>query len=159
MKLLFMFVILMTTGLVGAAERSSEYTDLTRCRMSESSESDPDAEIDSFRSICPKFAGMRVNLVGSDARSWIVLKRGEVEIDLREPLLSGAGALTAFPTVVGKKLEWRLTGGKPTAVIVRMGETPASRSILVVVGVAGDRAVLLGTSLSNTHARRIADSF
>jgi hypothetical protein len=65
---------------------------------------------DSFESICPGRDGMRVISEGGDARSWISLVPRGAKSDQ---------GTRSFPQITGKRLEWRYSGSKLVALIVR----------------------------------------
>lgn len=102
----------------------SAYTSLDdkECNLLTSSETDPEAQIDYFSSICPGRDGYQVKLLGGDIRSWIgLLKPGQAYddgVDFYAPLMVGAEG--HFPNVQGTKLEWRYADGKLVAFILRM---------------------------------------
>lgn len=99
---------------------TSAYTDLAKCKTTDSSEMHPGDNPDFFASTCPSFGGYRIELNGSDARSWVVLKRGALQWDTRN---IGADQLSGhFPQVAAKVIEWRTRPGskEPHALIVRL---------------------------------------
>ena len=139
----------------------SVYTSLKECRIIESSEQEADAEIDYFSMECPGREGYRIFHDGEDARSWLVIKRGEATvIDLYDDVMRNEPG--AFPFVSGEVAEWRYKGESLIALIFRIAgsdlETDKLKSELMVVRLDGKKSCVIGTSTSNEKAREIADN-
>lgn len=153
---------LLSFASIASDKFTSGYSDLEDCKVLESSENDPNAEMDYFRSLCPGRDKIKVFIVGGDARSWLELEIKGKKVDLYEGLLSAGSSLGVFPYVSGKKLEWRYKGGSLHALIVRMGasdpETNHPKSGLVVLRVKGNSVKVIGLANTNEDARKIADS-
>ncbi len=172
---LAVLALLIPTLSFAAPKFDSAYTSLENkdCQVLDSSEMNPNAEIDYFDSVCPGRDGYEVKLLGGDSRSWIgLLKKGEAYSDGAEfhaPLFRGTEGY--FPNVQGTKLEWRYADGKLVAFILRMTaqdieDYEKSNENLVVLRV--DTSDLSKTCLvgsvnvakvkkSNEAARAIAD--
>ena len=160
---------------IAAPVATSAYTSLEDkdCNYITSSNDDPDAEIDYFKSICPGRDGYLVKLAGGDIRSWVGLlapgQKYDEANDFYGPLMEGS--LGQFPNVQGSKLEWRYSDGKLVAFILRMiAQDPEDyeKSIETLVVVRVDtadlsKACLAGsvdvkkTPNANVAARAIAD--
>ncbi|MEN8214451.1 MAG: hypothetical protein ABFR19_08825 [Pseudomonadota bacterium] len=139
----------------------SVYTSLKECRIIESSEQEADPEIDHFTAECPAREDYRLIHMGEDARSWIVLKRGEeTVIDLYDDVMQNQPG--AFPFVSGDVAEWRYQDGSLVALIFRIAgsdlETDELKSRLMVVRFDANRACMIGVAVANEKAREIADS-
>ena len=163
LTLLFFFIIttMSFSSLAKNANYTSDYTPLEKCRVIESSDNDPEAQIDYFTEECPGKDGYRIFHEGGDLRSWIVIKQGnKVIADLLQAVMQNAPG--PFPYVSGKVMEWRSLGKTPIAIIFRIAgtnETGAqTKSKLLVVRLTGENACLIGTTTSNKEARKIADS-
>jgi hypothetical protein len=72
-------------------------------------------KLDQFTSICPGRDKMKVSWSGFDARDWISLTSKGKTADFM--------VWKGFGGVSGKKLEWRYSGSKLVALIVRMERT------------------------------------
>ncbi len=134
---------------------SSRYTmlDLRRCRTLERIE-----EGESVRLRCPGLAGIPLFVNSGDGRS---------EID------AGAddGVWESMPgfNTIGERVEWRLAGGRPFAIIYRLRlsatENAPAGSVLIVeaigrgAGMTGCRLGLVDGALpdANARARALAD--
>jgi hypothetical protein len=145
------------------ADYSSVYTPLEKCRVIESSDNNPVAQIDYFTEECPGKDHYRVFHQGGDLRSWIVVKKDdEIVIDLYNEVMQNAPG--SFAGVFGKKMEWRYLGKTPIAIIFRIAGSDytdtgiKNKSKLLVVRLAGENACVIGTTTSNEEARKIADS-
>lgn len=106
-----------------ASGPTSAYTDLSKCKITDSSEQhlgEADANPDFFESTCSNFSGYRILHNGSDARSWLVIKRGGLNWDTRNGLSDTVPG--HFPQIAGKMIEWRLAPGakEPYALILRI---------------------------------------
>src|SRR6516162_4374191 len=75
---------------------------------------------DSFESVCPGHNKMRVSWSGFDDRDWISLTSKGSTVDFK--VWKGFGGIS------GKKLEWRYSGSKLVALIVRMEKTDLETS-------------------------------
>jgi hypothetical protein len=153
-----------TFGALAEPTARSEYTSLDNkdCKMRwRATREDP--ESDSFESICPSRDGFCVILEGGDSRSWIgLLPHGAKYDDGVQFHSSGI-----FPSVEGRRLEWRYHGPKLVALIVRMwrqDETdprnPKGIAELMVLRVdlsKLDQTCEIGRATSNEEARIIAD--
>lgn len=134
---------------------SSRYTmlDLRRCRMLETI---PEGE--SVRRRCPGLAGIKLFVNEGDGRSEIDAGFDDGEWE----------SLPAFNTV-GDRIEWRLSGGRPFAIIYRLRtaateSAPAGSTLIVErigrgTGAPGCRIGLVDGALpdANVRARALAD--
>jgi hypothetical protein len=160
--LFFLITTTMSFSLLAKSTNySSDYTPLEKCRVIESSDNDPDAEIDSFSQECPGKNNYRIFHEGGDLRSWIVVKKGnEIVINLYNEVMQNAPG--TFPYVSGKVMEWRYLGKTPIAIIFRIAGSndtdTKTKSKLLVVRLSGEKACVIGTTTSNVEARKIADS-
>ncbi len=133
------------------------------------SESDKDAQIDSFSNICPGFAGFELIHLGGDLRSWLKLRKGKTETELNGFLnLLPKECAWEFPSVTGELVEWRgvLKGEvfHPYAIIFRVsgsdsskGDKPVTHSCLVVASIAADgTAKLVGAAMGKDEDKKAA---
>jgi hypothetical protein len=144
---------------------SSVYTSLTDCKLIESSSEGAGSSLQE----CPSREDYQVLIESGDARSWIVLKKGErTVVNLWNEVMDNARGNFAY--VSGKVAEWRYKGKVPIAFIFRVAGTVEivndnnspplykEKSILLVVRLKNEKACLIGTTTSNKKARKIADS-
>ncbi|EDN65839.1 conserved hypothetical protein, secreted [Beggiatoa sp. PS] len=165
-KLLTLSLFLITTTmsfslLAKSANHTSDYTPLEKCRVIESSDNDPEAQIDYFTQECPGKDNYRIFHEGGDSKSWIVIKKGnKVVVDLQQAVMQNAPG--NFPYVSGKVMEWRYLGKIPIAIIFRIAGSndtgTQTKSKLLVVRLTGENACVIGATTSNVEARKIADS-
>lgn len=167
MKLnIFIVLCCMLSFSVRAQESFYTPLDLKKCKMIESSENDPNAEMDYFTAQCPGREGYDVIVSGGDMRSWIILKKNGIAIyDSRVDIFENAPG--GFPYVAGGALEWRHGVDKKwRALIFRIAgqddnnnvmDKPKDVSTLFVVKNLGGKFCLLGTSKTNEGARALAD--
>ena len=134
---------------------SSRYTmlDLRRCRTLETI---PEGE--SVRRRCPGLAGISLFVNEGDGRSEIDAGFDDGEWE----------SVPAFNTI-GDRIEWRLSGGRPFAIIYRLRTTgtesaPAGSALIVErigrgAGAPGCRIGLIDSALpdANARARALAD--
>ncbi len=152
----------------------SEYSDLAHCKTVK--KSGPKSDMDFISMRCEGHDGYDVSIDGGDARTWLTLKKGTMEIRLP----AGEGASTAagiqgelaFPYVIQAKLEWRykMEDGrkKLLALIYRMGGAEAKAyflqgdqkeiSLLYIVRLGEQNAQVIGYTKTNEEAHRIADN-
>jgi len=167
MKTILMSVLLLamlsmhSLSWAAGPDHRSVYTSLMECRVIESSEQEGDAEIDYFSTECPGREGYQVFHDGEDARSWLVIKRGDkTVIDLYDDVIGNQPG--AFPFVSGEVVEWRYQGKSLIALIFRIAgsdlETDKLKSQLLVVRLDAKQACVIGVATSNEKAREIADS-
>lgn len=150
--------------------QESFYTplDLAKCKTIESSENDPNAEIDYFTSKCPGRDGYDVIVTGGDLRSWVILeKKGKLIFDSRIDVFENAPG--GFPYVSGGMLEWRYGKDKKlSALIFRIsgqventadGKMLHAKDIshLIIIRALSDGFCFLGKSKTNDEARIVAD--
>ena len=169
--LLVAAVGVLVSPLVGAGEITSLYTPLGlgACAV-------PPAEIarsyegrDLAVEECPAPAPYRLFVVSSDARSWVDLRRNDLDWSSEQRVVYGRDvlALGHFPNVSTSGVaEWRLDEkGIPLALIVRLrlvdpgGDATQGATIsrLLVVGLSADSFCDLGLAKSNEEARQLAD--
>ena len=162
----------LVSPLVGAGEMTSLYTPLGlgACAV-------PPPEIarsyerrDLVVEECPAPVPYRLFVVSSDARSWVDLRRNDLEWSSEQRVVYGRDllALGHFPNVSGSDVaEWRLDEtGMPLALIVRLrlvdpakdATQGATISRLLVVGFSADSFCDMGLAQSNDEARRLADT-
>lgn len=148
-----------------AQANDSAYTPLEEksCKMLESSEKNPKAEIDYFTMACPGRDAYEVKVVGGDTRSWLLLSKNGQEIyDSMNDI--SANAKGSFPYISGKVLEWRYDNAKALiGLIVRVNaqdenNPQKSNSDLFVFRHQNGRFCYLGSQKTNEAARKIADS-
>lgn len=153
-----------------AQEPTSFYstTDFKFAAVISSSELEEDPEIDYFRHICPGYGGYELVHEWGDARSWLNVKKGEVETNFYQQTMTHAGG--SFPVVANGIIEWRGTikgeSFHPYAIIYRIeasGEEPNSViSKLFVIALNKGNAEFLGAVSGkdeNDRARKIADDY
>ena len=142
---------------------TSAYTSLENgCRVLRTFSTDPDAVLpDFFESICPGRDGLRVIYEGGDSRSWIGLLPPGVAYENGARLHFNWGG---FPSIDGKRLEWRYHGTELVALIVRMvtgskNDGTKFRGLVVfrVDTTKLDQTCAIGKTSSNEEARAIAD--
>lgn len=162
----FLLVLSLTAIPVMAQESAYTPLDLAKCTILESSENDPNAEIDYFTVQCPGREGYDVMFLGGDLRSWITLKKKGAEIyDARKDVLENAPG--GFPHISSGVLEWRYDAAKKLKGLIfriagqDMGKDPATNpkdvSTLFVIRHHEGKFCFLGTDKTNEGARRLAD--
>ena len=114
--------------------------------------------LDSFTSVCPGRDKMRVSWSGFDARDFIGLTFKGKSRDFM--------VFRGFGGVIGKKLEWRYSGSKLIALIVRMswtpqdGETTKAVPFLAVIRVNTkdiEESCIIDQVKTNEEAQAVAD--
>lgn len=152
-------------GAAAQAGFTSAYTDLnTQCRYGRAASEGGDAPL-----YCTGYGGYRL-LVSFSALAADVFVESR---DGRFSRLLASGQALDYAEQKGRKVEWRMAGGKPFAVIIRAFEYAAggddgapdfSRKVgekLLVKGLEGyeriDFAVDAQTPNANVRARRLAD--
>lgn len=151
-----------------AFANESLYTplDLKKCKMIESSENDPKAEIDYFTAKCPGRDGYDIIISGGDLRSWIILQRQGKDIyDSRLDVFANAPG--GFPYVAGGALEWRYGDDKKLrSLIFRIAGqddskdptlNPKNVSKLLVIRHDSGKFCFVGSDVTNVGARKLAD--
>ncbi len=148
--------------LTGAAKHEYTSTSLLEdcTRLDTPTEGEPDLG-GSYR--CPGFAGYEVRIGTADLRSSLSLVRGERSLHFgSDPNYREPGQ---FAYVTDKTIEWRYREADGEAIahalIFRVhGQDPETFkdvSHLIVARLHGSRACVLGTTSSNTEARKMAD--
>ncbi len=143
---------------------TSAYTSLIErdCRVLRTYRTNPEVVLrDFFETICPGRNGFSVIFEGGDSRSNIgLLPRGAIYQDG----VRFHANIGSFPSIEGKRLEWRYHGSKLVALIVRMvaglEDDRSKFRGLVVFRVAPtklDQSCAIGKTTSNEEARGIAD--
>ncbi len=149
----------------GAQANQSAYTSLEekKCQVLESSENDPEAEIDYFSMACPGRDGYSIQVAGGDLRSWlVVLKNNQVVYDGMADINNHIGGHFAY--IAGEVLEWRYDqANKLVSLIVRVNaqdENDSNKALsrLLVFRHNNGRFCFLGIQKTNEAAQRIADS-
>lgn len=153
-------VSLCCSGLASAAEISSAYTDFDFSKGCKTIAKAEEGEGDWLDAVCEGYAGFPVHASEGDARQSIFYGFQPKEW----PWESFSGFNHAGP-----KIEWRLDGGKPFAVIhrwfVQNSETEQTQVLVVEkVGQKADRqgcavglVLASGNAAANETARKIAD--
>ncbi|WNG33875.1 hypothetical protein F0U61_09695 [Archangium violaceum] len=154
---------------VGAQDVSSAYTDLTNCPRDTSMDADAEEHGSDAPNICPGPGGgysVTEYFSAYDVHRLVSLK-DDTQFEARLRPSKEDCPVSRY----GNKLEWRMKGGKPFAVIQRItcfaldenGSGPGKRlaEYLVVKGLKGyesiDGAVNTKTKKANEKARAIAD--
>lgn len=150
-------LLLLSPAWAGQVASRSEYTSLAShdCKVVERGHEDE-------RSRCPGRDGYEVYHQSAEAESWLVLKKGEVELRVTIPENFPSTPLNgAF--VSGEKLEWRykVRNGRPELVglihRVRDQNRAENRSLLFIVRLQGNKVCPLGFAETNEKARSLAD--
>ena len=166
MKQTFLPLLLCLAAVSFAAQAmDSAYTPIEEkfCKMLESSQNNPNAEIDYFTMSCSGRDGYEVKVTGGDLRSWLVISKNGQEVYNSINDIN-ANVKGQFPYISGKVLEWRYDNKKAlTGLIVRVNGQDAnnpnkSTSELFVFRHDNGRFCYSGTHQSNEGARKVVDS-
>ena len=145
------------------AQIKSVYTSLSD-KVCKTIESNPN-EGGSYEGLCPGIGGYKLRLYEGDLRQSInVVTPNKKD----HPLDFGSNVTSAF-SAVGEKAEWRVKGGKPVALIVRLNSSgdpvnpDRNVSYLVVAKITGNSACITDIVLptvknQNARARELADA-
>ncbi|MEI6707630.1 MAG: hypothetical protein WCK96_10905 [Methylococcales bacterium] len=139
----------------------SAYTSLEEksCKILESH----DNEAGGFISSCPSHDGYQIQIVGGDARSWLIILKNKRPIYDSQTDIS-MHATGNFATIDSKVLEWRYDNAKKLiGLIVRVGSQDKSDpskevSDLFVFRHDNGRFCYAGSHKTNEGAREIADT-
>lgn len=160
------FLLLLLPPAASAAEKrpaaaESVYSDISG-EMCEQVEFDEDIARSLLR--CPGVAGYQLDLEDFDARMTL----GIVTPDGKSHPLDFSQVITPGFSALGDKAEWRLAGGQPQALIVRLNasENPEDSSkvtsYLVVSKITADKicavAKIAPSAKANEEARQVADA-
>ncbi|CAK0763268.1 DUF2846 domain-containing protein [Azospirillaceae bacterium] len=115
---------------------------------------------------CPARNGFRIFAAADDARSWMIVQKGAVKVDLYDTFARYAPG--DFPALAGTPLEWRYgrSNNQPIALIFRISgndpRTDKTKTTLLVMRVSSDsqgrlKICALGATTSNNESRAMAD--